>query len=63
MKKISWKTIAMMLVFAVSFISLMLVAFAPLCLTWMGTAFLLIDITLVGYSFNYLNDRYERLFK
>lgn len=63
MKKISWKTLVMMLVFVVSFISLLLIAFAPLCLTWSGSIFLLVSVTLAGYSFNYLNNRYERLFK
>lgn len=63
MKKISWKTIAMIILFAVSFISLCIVAFAPLCLTWSGTAFLLTTVTLTGYSLNYLVERYEKIFK
>ena len=52
-RKISWKTILAMIIFAIS----------AVCPTWTGVAFLIADITVAGYSFMYLDERYERLFK
>ena len=55
--KISWKTILAIITAFASILSLILVAFAPLCLTWTGAVFLLVMVTIAGYSLDYyLND-------
>ena len=59
--KISWETIIAMILFAGSVIAMLIVAFAPLCLTWTGSIFLLTMITIAGYTFNYLAERYEKI--
>lgn len=61
--KISWKTILAIIVFAISTLSIVGLAFSAVCPTWTGVAFLITDITVAGYSFMYLDERYERLFK
>lgn len=61
--KISWKTIIAMIVFAISTLILVGLAFSTVCLSWLGTIFLIADITVAGYSFLYLDERYERIFK
>jgi len=62
-RKISCKTILAMIIFAISTLSIVTLAFSAVCPTWTGVAFLIADITVAGYSFMYLDERYERLFK
>ena len=62
-RKISWKTILAMIIFAISTLSIITLAFSAVCPTWTCVAFLIADITVAGYSFMYLDERYERLFK
>ncbi len=59
--KISWKTILAIITAFASILSLILVAFAPLCLTWTGAVFLLVMVTIAGYSLDYLFERYEKI--
>ena len=59
--KISWKTIIAMIMFLVSTLAFILVAAAPLCLTWTGAVFTISMVTIAGYSLNYLFERYEKI--
>ena len=52
-----------MIIFAISTLSIVRLAFSAVCPTWTGVAFLIADITVAGYSFMYLDERYARLFK
>ena len=54
-RKISWKTILAMIIFAISTLSIVTLAFSAVCPTWTGVAFLIADITVAGYSFMYLD--------
>lgn len=60
-RKIHWKTIFMMLLFASGVLLLSVVVFSPLCLTYTGTILFLITIVLVCYSGTYLYLRYEKI--
>ncbi len=60
-KEISYKTIIAMIIFAISTMILVGLAFSTVCLSWFGTAFLIADVIIAGYSFLYLDKRYERL--
>ena len=60
-RKISWKTIFMMLLFGISSLVLLAVTFSSICLTYTGTVTFLATITLASYSGLYLYERYEKL--
>lgn len=59
-RKIHWKTIFIILLFLFSVLSLAVVVFSPLCLTYTGTVLLMIIILIVSYSGIYLYDRLIR---
>lgn len=62
-KKIHWKTVFVLLLFSVSVLSLSVVVFSPICLTYTGSLILLIMVILVSYSGRYLFDRYKSLYR